>query len=82
MSTHFDEPVSWELGVGISVLNEGRFAGKDLGSYCQFENRLGLVFQLDDSQHLALRYLHYSNGGFANNNPGMDFLNLAYSWRF
>lgn len=75
-------PVSWEFGIGISVLSERQFAGKDLGSYFQFEDRLGLVVALDHSKQLALRYMHYSNGGFATNNPGVDFLNLAYSWRF
>ncbi|WP_241972327.1 acyloxyacyl hydrolase [Aliidiomarina soli] len=81
-TTLIDYPVSWELGIGISVLSERQFGGKDLGSYFQFEDRLGLVLHLDDSKHLALRYIHYSNGGFSNNNPGMDFLNLAYSWQF
>lgn len=75
-------PLSWEFGIGISVLSERQFAGKDLGSYFQFEDRLGLVIAFDHSKQLALRYMHYSNGGFASNNPGMDFLNLAYSWRF
>ncbi|MDP4534760.1 acyloxyacyl hydrolase [Alkalimonas collagenimarina] len=78
------KPVFWELGVGVSVLTKREFAGKDLGSYFQFEDRLGLLIGLDQqsSKMLAIRYMHYSNAGLSNRNPGMDFLNIAYSWRF
>jgi lipid A 3-O-deacylase len=80
----YDRPVFWEFGIGVSMLDKRRFAGKDLGSHFQFEDRLGLLFGLDtrNSQTLAVRYMHYSNGGLSSRNPGMDFLNIAYSWRF
>ncbi|WP_449356119.1 acyloxyacyl hydrolase [Alishewanella longhuensis] len=66
------------------MLNKREFAGKDLGSYFQFEDRLGLLIELDP-QHakmLAIRYMRCSNAGLSSRNPGMDFLNIAYSWRF
>jgi hypothetical protein len=74
--------LSWEFGIGISVLNKRRFAGKDLGSYFQFEDRLGLILDLPNNAKLKLRYMHYSNAGLSSRNPGMDFLNIAYSWSF
>jgi lipid A 3-O-deacylase len=42
------------------------------------------LFGLDqkNSKMLAVRYMHYSNAGLSSRNPGMDFLNIAYSWRF
>lgn len=79
-----DKPVFWEFGIGVSMLNKRQFAGKDLGSYFQFEDRLGLLIALDPQNRkmLAIRYMHYSNAGLSSRNPGMDFLNMAYSWRF
>lgn len=83
-ATWYGKPVFWELGIGVSLLTKREFAGKDLGSHFQFEDRLGLVIELDQerSKTLAIRYMHYSNAGLSSRNPGMDFFNIAYSWRF
>ncbi|WP_293751199.1 acyloxyacyl hydrolase [uncultured Paraglaciecola sp.] len=77
-------PLKWEFGIGISLINDTRFAGKDIGSHYQFEDRLGLVLEFGDNleQSFAVRYMHYSNGGLNNKNPGMDFLNLSYARQF
>ena len=40
-STLYDRALYWEFGIGFSLLNKQRFAGKDLGSHFQFEDRLG-----------------------------------------
>lgn len=83
-ATWYGKPVFWEFGIGVSMLTEREFAGKDLGSHFQFEDRIGLLIELDQekSKTLAIRYMHYSNAGLSSRNPGMDFLNIAYSWRF
>jgi hypothetical protein len=77
-------PLKWEFGIGVSLVNDTHFAGKDIGSHYQFEDRLGLVLefgeQLDSS--LAVRYMHYSNGGLNDHNPGVDFLNVSYARAF
>lgn len=77
-------PLKWEFGIGISLVNDTRFAGKDIGSHYQFEDRLGLT--LDFGQQLkksiSLRYMHYSNGGLNSKNPGVDFLSFAYAHQF
>ncbi|WP_231702521.1 acyloxyacyl hydrolase [Rheinheimera lutimaris] len=80
----YGKPVFWEFGIGVSMLTKREFAGKDLGSHFQFEDRLGLLIELDpqNKKMLAIRYMHYSNAGLSSRNPGMDFLNIAYSWRF
>lgn len=77
-------PLRWEFGIGISLVEDTRFAGKDIGSHYQFEDRIGLAvdFGEDHKQSLALRYMHYSNGGLNSKNPGLDFLNLSYSYSF
>jgi len=78
-----DKALCWEFGIGVSLLDQKRFAGKNLGSYYRFEDRLGLTLALDPAKRssISLRYFHYSNGGLEKPNPGMDFLNLSYAWR-
>jgi lipid A 3-O-deacylase len=77
-------PLKCEFGVGASLINDTIFAGKDIGSNYQFEDRFGLVLEFDDNlkQSVAIRYMHYSNGGLNAKNPGMDFLNLSYAMHF
>lgn len=77
-------PLRWEFGIGISLVDNTNFAGKDIGSHYQFEDRLGLSINYGKnfSQTTSLRYMHYSNGGLNSKNPGMDFLNLSYSYQF
>ena len=66
------------------MLEDSRFASKDLESRFQFEDRLGIVVEFGNQRResLALRYIHYSNGGLNDENPGLDFLNLGYAYRF
>lgn len=77
-------PLYIEFGIGVALLSDTRFAGKDVGSHYQFEDRLGLVtrFGIDHKNQLALRYFHYSNAGLKKPNPGLDFISLSYLRRF
>ena len=77
-------PLRAEFGIGISLVEDTRFAGKDIGSHYQFEDRIGLTMEFGDNlEHAAsLRYMHYSNGGLDDDNPGMDFLVLSYARYF
>lgn len=80
VTTVANKPLFVEFGIGISLLSDTNFAGKDVSTHYQFEDRLGLVYPLDDehSHLVALRYFHYSNAGFKKPNPGLDFLSLSY----
>lgn len=75
-------PVHVEFGIGVSLLDDTHFAGKNVSTHYQFEDRLGLVADLGNNTSLALRYLHYSNAGFKSPNPGLDFISLSYAKRF
>ncbi|GAB1107552.1 MAG: hypothetical protein Sw2PiMacB_18690 [Shewanella algae] len=73
-----------EAGIGFALLDDSQFAGKDVGSHYQFEDRLGFAFKFgrQRKQTVSITYLHYSNAGLSKPNPGLDFVNLAYSYRF
>ena len=77
-------PLKWEAVIGISLVDDTEFAGKDIGSHYQFEDRLGLTLVLDkeEKNFASVRYFHYSNGGLNDNNPGLDFFNFSYVYRF
>ncbi|MFC3093959.1 acyloxyacyl hydrolase [Alteromonas sediminis] len=70
-----------EAGIGISLLDDTQFAGKNVSTHYQFEDRLGIGYRFGEqlSHSLALRYFHYSNAGFKRPNPGLDFISFSYS---
>lgn len=74
-------PILAEFGIGVSLLDDTQFAGKNVSTHYQFEDRIGIVYNFGQQQKysVALRYLHYSNAGFKSPNPGLDFLSLSYS---
>lgn len=71
-----------EFGIGVSLLDDTTFAGKNVSTHYQFEDRLGLIYRLSHEDSISLRYLHYSNAGFKKPNPGLDFIALGYSRAF
>ncbi|QPG05702.1 acyloxyacyl hydrolase [Salinimonas marina] len=77
-------PVYFEFGIGASLVNDREFAGKDMGSHYQFEDRIGFIFSLNEKQtsQVSVRYMHYSNAGLNDKNPGLDFLSVAYAHHF
>jgi hypothetical protein len=77
-------PLTLEFGIGVAYVHEEKFGGVDIGSFYQFEDRLGVLIGLDEEQNseIAIRYIHYSNGGLNTKNPGLDFLSMAYIYRF
>lgn len=75
----FDKEVLAEFGIGFSLLDDTTFAGKNVSTHYQFEDRLGLIYRVSNKDSVTLRYLHYSNAGFKKPNPGLDFISLGYS---
>lgn len=74
--------VAAEFGIGLSLLDDTTFAGKNVSTHYQFEDRLGVLVRLSAQDAVTLRYLHYSNAGFKKPNPGLDFISLGYSRAF
>ena len=78
----FEKELLAEFGIGVSLLDDTTFAGKNVSTHYQFEDRLGLIYRLSSEDSISLRYLHYSNAGFKKPNPGLDFIALGYSRAF
>lgn len=69
-----------KFGIGGAWLSDTSIATRNLGSHLQFEDQLGLGWKWGRSD-LSLVYMHYSNGGFAHPNRGVDMLVLSYARR-
>lgn len=75
-----------EAGIGLSYL-DGTYSkpgGRTFGSRLNFTERLGLgrSFGARDAHELSLSYQHHSNAGLKKPNPGEDFVQLRYAYRF
>lgn len=76
------EGIFVELGSGPTLLSRSEFAGRNLSTRFQFGSRIGVGFLTKSGHQLGLRYAHFSNASIKKPNPGLDVLELAYSFRF
>jgi len=77
----YNAPVSYvKFGVGAAWLSDTRIQTRDLSSYYQFEDQIGLGWQRG-VHDLSLVYMHYSNAGFSKPNDGIDMVVLSYAWQ-
>ena len=53
--------------------------GKDLGHVVEFRSQIELSYRFDDRSRLGLAFSHISNASIADENPGVEILNLYYS---
>ncbi|MEL0639952.1 acyloxyacyl hydrolase [Pseudoalteromonas aliena] len=67
-----------EFGIGLSLLDGTKFAGKNITTHYQFEDRIGIAMKFGDREQHSESF-HYSNAGIKKPNPGLDFISLSYS---
>lgn len=71
-----------EIGVGLTVLSRTHFADKDLGTAFQFGNHIGVGALIGENHRIGLRYSHFSNAGIKEPNPGLDLIELSYTYQY
>lgn len=73
-----------EGGIGLTLLSETRIKSRDMSSYYQFEDRIGVGLRLGEARRhdINFRYMHYSNAGFRLPNDRLDIYMLSYSFGF
>ncbi len=54
-------------------------SGKDLGHAVEFRSQIELSYRFDDRSRLGLAFSHISNASIADENPGVEVLNIYYS---
>lgn len=74
-------PVTYlKFGIGVAWISDTRILTRNLGSHFQFEDQLGIGWQMG-IHDLSLAYMHYSNAGFKHPNDGIDMVLLSYAIR-
>ena len=70
-----------DIGFGLALHSENSIGGADLGEKINIESRVGLGYERNTYRSL-LTYYHYSNGGIAHQNDGVDIFMLSISKYF
>lgn len=85
----FDEGASpWfaDTGLGLAYLDDTytKPGGRVFGSRLNFALRFGVGYSFGerDAHELSVNYAHFSNAGIKKPNPGEDFIQLRYAYRF
>lgn len=71
-----------EAGVGPTVFSRTHFAGKNISTAFQFGDHIGVGAYLSDSSRIGLRYSHFSNASIKKPNPGLNVLQLIYTYQY
>lgn len=71
-----------EAGVGATVLSQTRFAGHDLSTAFQFGSHLGAGVLIHRRHKVGVRASHFSNADIKTPNPGLNLLELTYTYQF
>jgi len=71
-----------ELGVGPSMLSRSEFGGRELSTRFQFTSHFGTGIVINKAHRLGLRYTHVSNASIKKPNPGLDLVEVAYTYQF
>ena len=73
--------LSLEGGVGITLLSEHEFGTFDLGGPFQFNSHIGVNYALPWNLTIGYQYMHTSNAGIYDSNPGLDMHVLKIGYR-
>ncbi|MEE8189219.1 MAG: acyloxyacyl hydrolase [Kiloniellales bacterium] len=77
LDIYFGRRVVVTGSIGAGGYAEGN--GKDLGHAIEFRSQAEIAYRFDDRSRLGVAFSHLSNAGIADENPGVEVLNLYYS---
>lgn len=77
-----DFPLEFVLSSGPALLSEHEFDNLDLGGTFQFLSAFGFDYEITDAWTIGYRWLHISNAGLHDENPGMNLHALNASYGF
>jgi lipid A 3-O-deacylase len=74
----------FEGGIGVSWLSDKMISGRDLSTYFQFEDRIGIGLKIGRQlrHDLNVKYVHYSNASIKQPNDGIDSFMISYNLYF
>jgi lipid A 3-O-deacylase len=79
---HFADNYYAEAGIGPSIFTHATIAGEEISSAFQFSNHIGVGAYLSDHSRIGARFSHFSNGGLKRPNPGLNVVQILYTYQF
>lgn len=67
-----------DVGIGVSAFQHLEVEDQKFGTSFNFEDRIGAGLHFGNGQEVALRVIHYSNGGIREPNEGVEAYSLDY----
>jgi hypothetical protein len=78
-----DGRFTFDLGAGLALISEHRFADQDFGGALQAALTLGATVPLYRRIGIGYRFQHYSDAGaYGSRTIGADFHMLEFTYRF
>lgn len=77
-----DFPLELIISSGPALLSEHEFDSLDLGGSFQFMSAVGFDYEITEAWTIGYRWLHISNAGLHDENPGMNLHALNASYAF
>src|SRR5690606_36732688 len=71
-----------EAGIGPTVFSRTDFADRHISTAFQFGDHIGAGVYLSHNSRLGLRFSHFSNGSIKDPNPGLNILQLMYTYQY
>ncbi|WZB70593.1 acyloxyacyl hydrolase [Achromobacter xylosoxidans] len=71
-----------EAGIGATLFSTTRFANENISTAFQFGDHVGMGFLLTPNNRIGLRYSHFSNASIKRPNPGLDAVQISYTYQF
>lgn len=78
----FANSVYLEAGVGPTLIHRTRFGGKRLSTAFQFGDHIGVGTYLSSTSRIGVRYSHFSNADIKRPNPGLNLVQLVYTYQY
>lgn len=71
-----------EAGSGPTLFSRTKFADKTLSTALQFGSHIGAGVMLSKTSSLAVRLSHFSNANIKKPNPGLQVIQVQYTYRY
>jgi lipid A 3-O-deacylase len=71
-----------EAGIGATLFSSTRFADENISTAFQFGDHIGMGFLVTPNNRIGVRYSHFSNASIKRPNPGLDVVQLTYTYQF
>jgi len=74
----------FDVGFGASYLSKKEIGGRELGSNCLFEDRIGFGFRFGEKRQFDISYraIHFSNAYLAEKNAGINLHLIVLGYWF